>query len=218
MKTIIIIAVIAVLAVSAGVWAECDIVTYGDPVEHHIGIGVTKTEEWFELGDDGEYHSVFPKNAEARIAKLEEMIAMPRPIEDQPFAYQCSNCDRIEYWTSHIDPKLMGCTKCHYDEDVEYHMSYLGNLAGGNLWIVGKITSDKPETPLIVNTKLTLSNASAIAKLEAELRRVAALMYTIHDSGYAKHCERVIFEPIFSRDIDECLANVTIEEEKEWQR
>ena len=57
-----------------------------------------------------------------------------------------------------------------------------------------------------------------ITKLEAELRRTAALVYIIAGAAARTSgpiCEMQIVEPMFSNEIDECLANVTIKEEKE---
>ncbi len=51
-----------------------------------------------------------------------------------------------------------------------------------------------------------------IAKLEAELRRVAALVYTIHGYGRIDACNMRVPND-FGKHIAECLANVTIEEE-----
>ncbi len=60
-----------------------------------------------------------------------------------------------------------------------------------------------------------------IAKLEAELQRVAAMVYTIHggsDELYDGPCSVVIGSAALGKQqIDECLANVTIEEEKKWK-
>ncbi len=101
------------------------------------------------------------------------VIALAVPVGAEGgtrFAYQCSNCDRVEYWTSPIDPKKMACIKCYYDEDAKYHMVYLGALGCGDLFTQGSITSDKQIDPL----------QARIAKLEAELQHITALVYSIH--------------------------------------
>ncbi len=67
-----------------------------------------------------------------------------------------------------------------------------------------------------------ISHEARITKLEAELRRTAAILYTAHGGievtadgwGLRPTCEMRIGQD-FGQRIDECLANVTIEEEKE---
>ncbi len=87
----------------------------------------------------------------------------------------------------------------------------------------GNVITDAPDGNYI-NVSITPYDPitpleARIAKLEAELQRVAALVYTIHGAiewgpdGWKlfSTCEMQIPEA-FDQRIDDCLSNVTIEE------
>ena len=119
------------------------------------------------------------------------------------------------------------------------------NIIDDGVWTFGVIEPDAKweehwVNPPELDTEFNTLRAR-ITKLEAELRRTAALVYTIHGGGEWKEPQRFVIvdeagnevgmsssfpsryistcemsvSALFEQRIDECLANVTIEEEKE---